>query len=148
MKSTRNANAQEPIVRESGKGKFAQEISIGKHALEGDEPIASGGNDLGPSPYDFLLAALGTCTSMTVRMYATLKKIPLDKITVTLTHDKVYAQDCIDCDEKSKIDRLTRGIKLEGDLTEEQRQRLLEIANKCPVHRTLTSKIEITTELV
>jgi putative redox protein len=139
----------ETIVQESGKGKFAQEIIIRNHTLAGDEPVASGGNDLGPSPYDFLLAALGTCTSMTVRLYADLKKIPLKKVIVKLKHEKIYAQDCAECEKSNaKIDHIERKITLEGDLSEEQRAKLLEIANKCPVHRTLTSKIDITTELV
>jgi putative redox protein len=136
------------IVEESGKGKFSQTVSTGGHTLNADEPVANGGNDLGPSPYDFLLTALGTCTSMTLRMYADFKKIPLKKITVRLTHEKTYAKDCENCEnENARIDHLDREIELEGDLTEDQRQKLLEIANKCPVHRTLTSKILITTEL-
>lgn len=140
---------QETIVRESGQGKFNQEILIGQHKLIADEPIASGGNDLGPSPYDLLLAALGSCTSMTIRMYADLKKLPLKKVIVKLSHEKIYAQDCINCDEKnSRIDHINRLIELQGDLNRDQRAKLLEIANKCPVHRTLTSKILITTELI
>jgi putative redox protein len=138
----------ETVVSESRKGKFTQEIKIGSHLLTADEPIASGGNDTGPSPYDFLLAGLGACTSMTLRMYAELKKIPLDKVIVRLHHEKIYAEDCADCENKgSKIDRITRQIELQGDLTEEQQQKLLDVANKCPVHRTLTSKILITTAL-
>jgi len=139
----------ELIVSESGKGKFTQDISVGKHVLIADEPIANGGLDLGPSPYDFLLAALGSCTAMTVRLYADLKKIPLKKITVRLQHEKIHAQDCADCDNpQSKIDHIQRQIELQGELTQDQRAKLLEIANKCPVHRTLTSKILITTTLI
>lgn len=138
----------EVIVTESGTGRFTQQIKVGEHILTGDEPVANGGNDAGPSPYDFLLAALGTCTSMTLRMYADLKKIPLKKVTVKLNHEKIYAKDCADCENNnSKIDHINRQIELEGDLTAEQRDKLLEIANKCPVHRTLTSKILITTVL-
>lgn len=138
----------EVIVSESGKGLYTQTITAGTHVLTGDEPVSSGGNGLGPSPYDFLLAALGTCTSMTLRMYAELKKIPLTKVTVKLQYEKIHAQDCADCENtNSRIDHIDRQIELEGDLTEDQRQKLLEIANKCPVHRTLTSKILITTEL-
>lgn len=139
----------ETIVSESGTGKFSQEIRIGAHALKADEPLASGGNDTGPSPYDLLLAGLGSCTSMTLRMYADFKKIPLRKVIVRLQHEKIYAEDCADCENKnSKMDHIIRKIELQGDLTEIQRQKLLEMADKCPVHRTLTSKLFITTELV
>ena len=137
------------IVRETHQGKFTQEIEVGKHKILADEPTANGGNDTGPSPYDFLLAALGTCTSMTLRMYADFKKIPVEQITVRLTHDKIHAQDCAECENKdAKLDHIERQIELQGNLSQEQRQKLLEIANKCPVHRTLTSRIIITTELV
>lgn len=136
------------LVQESGKGKFTQKIIIGNHVLEADEPVINGGNDLGPSPYDFLLTALGCCTSMTLRMYADLKKIPLKNIIVKLEHEKIYAQDSADYEQnQSKIDSIQRNITLEGELSEEQRTKLLEIANKCPVHRTLTSKILISTVL-
>ena len=142
-------NENVTIVQETGKGKFNQEIKVGKHVLVGDEPVANGGNDLGPSPYDFLLAALGTCTSMTVRYYADFKKIPLSKVSVSLTHEKKYAQDCADCEKSdAKIDHIERKITLEGDLSEEQRKKLLEVANKCPVHKTLTSTVKISTELL
>src|ERR1700722_6649750 len=111
----------ETIVSESGKGRHTQEITIGAHVLTADEPVENGGNDLGPSPYDFLLAALGSCTSMTLRMYAELKKIPLKKIIVKLQHEKIYAKDCADCENSnSKIDHINRQIELQGDLTEEQ----------------------------
>lgn len=139
----------EIIVTESGEGKFTQKITIGPHVLIADEPLSSGGNDLGPSPYDFLLAGLGSCTAMTLRMYANLKKLALEKIIVRLQHQKIYAKDCTDCENSnSKIDHIYRQIDLQGNLSADERQKLLEIANKCPVHRTLTSKISITTELV
>lgn len=139
----------EIIVNESGKGKFTQEISSGNHVLTADEPVAYGGNDTGLSPYDFLLAGLGACTSMTIRMYANLKKIPLEKVSVKLTYEKIHAKDCVDCENgNAKIDHIDRKIELHGNLSPEQREKLLEIANKCPVHRTLTSKILITTELI
>lgn len=139
---------QTVIVRESGKGKFTQEVIIGNHILIADEPLANGGNDLGPSPYDFLLTALGACTSMTIRMYANLKKMPLTGISVSLSHEKIYAQDCENCEKSgAKMDHIIRKIELTGTLTQEQRDRLLDIANKCPVHRTLTSIVSITTEL-
>lgn len=139
----------EVIVSESGKGQFTQEIVIGNHILTADEPIASGGNDLGPGPYDFLLVALGSCTSITLRMYAKFKNIPLQKVIVKLQYDRIYAKDCAECENSnSRVDHINRQIELQGELTEDQRKKLLEIANKCPVHRTLTSKILITTELV
>lgn len=137
------------IVRETGKGRFTQEILIGKHKLEADEPIANGGTDIGPSPYDFLLAGLGACTSMTIRMYATLNKIPLEGVEIELSTEKIHAIDCADCENKNaKIDHIERKIKLTGPLSQEQRMKLLDIANKCPVHRTLTSKILISTQLI
>ncbi|MGH8632738.1 MAG: bifunctional alpha/beta hydrolase/OsmC family protein [Burkholderiales bacterium] len=143
--------AEEPdivSVTETRAGKFTQAITVGKHRLLADEPLSAGGTDTGPSPYDLLLAALGACTSMTVRMYADLKQLPLDKVTVRLRHDKVHAQDCAECETKEgKIDRIEREIELEGELDDAQRTRLLEIANKCPVHRTLHSEVWIPTRL-
>lgn len=137
------------IVKEIGEGKFIQEVTIGDHVLIADEPTAVGGDNRGPSPYDFILTGLGACTSMTLRMYADLKKIPLKKTTVKLSIEKIYASDCANCEDKNaRIDHITRQIELEGELSEEQRAKLLEIANKCPVHRTLTSKILISTELI
>jgi putative redox protein len=148
MEETNNQSDQ-VVVSESGKSHFSQQIVIGHHVLTADEPLANGGNDLGPSPYDFLLTALGTCTSMTLRMYADLKNIPLKKVTVNLKHEKIHATDCAECENSdAKIDHIQRVIKLDGDLTTTQREKLLEIANKCPVHRTLTSKIHITTHMV
>ncbi|HHF7368252.1 TPA: OsmC family protein [Legionella bozemanae] len=140
---------QEAVVSETGDGQFTQKIIIGSHVLTADEPIINGGKDTGPSPYDFLLAALGSCTSMTLRMYAKLKKFPLEQVIVKLKHEKIHVDDCIGCENNnSKIDHIERLIELEGTLTQEQRTQLLEIANKCPVHRTLTSKVIITTKLV
>jgi putative redox protein len=137
--------AADVIVRGSAAG-FAQEIFVGLHRLSADEPRAAGGTDTGPSPYDLLLAALGSCTSMTVAMYARRKGWPLEQVTVRLRHSKIYASDCAECETKEgKIDRIERSIELVGALTTEQRSRLLEIANRCPVHRTLTSEIDIRT---
>jgi putative redox protein len=136
------------IVSETGEGKFTQKITIGEHVLTADEPVDAGGKDLGPGPYDFLLAGLGACTAMTIRWYADIKKIPLKHVKVSLTQEKIHSKDCENCDDNSKIDHIDRKIELEGDLSEEHRQKLLDIANKCPVHRTLTSTISITTELV
>jgi putative redox protein len=127
---------------------FAQEITADGHTLAGDEPVAVGGTATGPSPYELLLAALGSCTSMTVGMYARRKQWPLEAVRVRLAHDKVHAKDCVDCEDKgAKIDRIEREVELIGALSEEQRARLLEIANHCPVHKTLTSKIDIQTRL-
>jgi uncharacterized OsmC-like protein/alpha-beta hydrolase superfamily lysophospholipase len=134
------------LVRETRRGKFQQEIATGRHRLLADEPVKDGGLDSGPGPYDLLVAALGACTSMTVRLYADLKQIPLTRTQVRLHHEKIYAQDCAECETKEgRIDRIDRAITFEGDLTAEQRKRLLEIADKCPVHRTLVSEVNIRT---
>ena len=134
------------VVQESRATRLQQTISAGKHRMIADEPVSVGGHDTGPAPYDFLLAALGACTSMTMRLYAERKSIPLDRITVALKHGRIYAKDCEDCETKegmiSKIDRV---ITMDGNLDAEQRARLMEIADKCPVHRTLTSEIKIVT---
>ena len=135
-------------VTEAGEGRFAQLVAAGRHRLRADEPAAAGGDDSGPGPYDLLLASLGACTSMTLRMYAEQKKWPLAGVTVDLKHDKVHAADCADCETREgRIDRIERVLTLEGDLDEAQRARLLEIANKCPVHRTLHSEVWIPTTL-
>jgi uncharacterized OsmC-like protein len=136
------------IVRGSAAG-FAQEIVAGPHRMSADEPVSAGGTDTGPSPYDFLLAALGACTSMTVGMYARRKGWPLEEVTVHLRHSKIHAIDCAECETKEgMLDRIERDIYFAGSLTNEQRSKLLEIANKCPVHRTLTSEIIIKTRAV
>ena len=132
------------VVRETGHGVFQQEIISGRHHLIADEPKDAGGLGSGPGPYDLLLAALGACTSMTLRLYADLKKIPLARTQVRLRHHRIYAKDCAECETKEgMLDRIDRVITLEGDLTAEQRARLMEIADKCPVHRTLTSEVSI-----
>jgi putative redox protein len=136
------------IVRGDASG-FAQEILVGEHRLTADEPISVGGKDTGPSPYDLLLAALGSCTSMTVAWYARTKKWPLESVTVTLRHSKIHAEDCRDCETKEgKIDRIEREIHFTGALDAQQQQRLLAIADRCPVHRTLMSEINIQTKAV
>jgi putative redox protein len=128
---------------------LAQDIAVGPHHLMADEPVAVGGTDSGPSPYDYLLVALGACTSMTLGLYARRKGWSLAGITVRLRHTKIYAADCADCETtEGKIDRIEREITLEGTLTEEHRTRLLEIADRCPVHRTLTAEINIRTRLM
>ena len=136
------------FVRETGAGKFQQEIAIGAHRLLADEPASAGGEDSGPSPYELLAAALGACTAMTIRLYADSKKLPLDRVRVNLRHEKIHASDCSECETKEgRIDRIERVIDLEGALDEAQRAKLLEIANKCPVHRTLHSEVFIPTRL-
>jgi putative redox protein len=134
------------VVRETRNGQFQQEITVGEHHLLADEPEAAGGRDSGPGPYDLLLAALGACTSMTIRLYADRKQIPLKRTTVQLRHEKIHAADCADCETREgKIDRIDREISFEGELDPATRARLLEIADKCPVHRTLKSEVDIRT---
>ena len=141
-------NATDVVVTGDASG-FAQEIVVGSHRLTADEPIDFGGKDTGPGPYDLLLAALGSCTSMTVALYARTKKWPLESVTVNLRHSKIYATDCRDCETKEgKIDRIEREIHFVGKLDPEQQKRLLEIADKCPVHRTLQSEIDIQTKAI
>lgn len=127
---------------------FATELAVATHSLVADEPADRGGTGLGPSPYDLLSAALASCTSMTLKMYATRRSLPLESVTVRVRHDKLHIEDCADCEsESSRVDEFRREISLEGDLDDAQRQRLLEIAEKCPVHRTLQSEIRIRTAL-
>jgi uncharacterized OsmC-like protein/alpha-beta hydrolase superfamily lysophospholipase len=134
------------LVRETGGGKFQQEVMSGAHRFLADEPVKAGGLDSGPGPYDLLLASLGACTSMTLRLYADNKKLSLDRVSVRLTHNRIHAEDCLNCETKEgMIDRIDRNITLEGALSADERKRLLEIADKCPVHRTLESEIEIRT---
>ncbi len=134
------------LVRETGHGPFQQEIVSGRHHLIADEPRDVGGLGSGPGPYDLLLAALGACTAMTLRLYADRKNIPLKRTSVRLRHGKIYAKDCAECETKvGMLDRIEYVIMLEGDLDAAQRARLLEIADKCPVHRTLQSEIDIRT---
>jgi uncharacterized OsmC-like protein len=122
-------------------------VSTGPHRMLADEPVAVGGDDSGPGPYDFLLAGLGACTSMTMRMYADRKSLPLDRVTVTLRHSKIHAEDCAECETRDgMLDQIDRVIGIEGALDADQRQRLMEIADKCPVHRTLKSEIRIVTK--
>jgi putative redox protein len=137
------------VTVSGGPSALRQAISVGPHQLLSDEPKEAGGNDQGPDPYELLLAALGSCTNMTLRMYAERKGWPLKEVRVFLTHSKNYAKDCADCERPTAmLDRIERRITLVGELSEEQQQRLLAIANLCPVHRTLTSKIDIQTGLV
>ncbi len=137
----------EVVSRTFGDG-FRTDVKAGKHALIADEPVAVGGSDVGPTPYDFLAAALATCTSMTLRMYARHKKIELKSATVRVKHGRVHADDCVDCEQdEGMIHEFRRELRLDGDLTPAQRLRMIEIADRCPVHKTLHSEIKIRTEL-
>lgn len=137
------------VVGETGTGRFAQAIAAGRHRLAADEPRALGGDDGGPSPYDLLAAALGACTSMTLRLYAERKGLPLARTVVEVAHDRIHAEDCAECETKAgRIDRFRRRLHLEGPLDAAQRARLAEIADRCPVHRTLEGEVVIETELV
>ncbi len=141
------------VVAETGQGIFLNHVVVGHHQLLADEPESVGGFDAGPAPYDFLAAALGTCTSMTLRLYANRKGIPLERVTVEVTHGRIHIDDCQHCDEDmktgqgGKIDRLTRTLRLDGDLSEEDRTNLLRIADRCPVHRSLEAESHIVTTL-
>ena len=147
-----SADAPQPLesritARTAAEG-FMTEIRVGRHRVVADEPVPLGGTDLGPTPFDLLVAALGSCTSMTLRMYAERKGWPLSGATVRLGHDKMHASECASCETREgMLDRIEREIELEGPLDPEQRQRLLQIADRCPVHRTLTSETVITTRL-
>lgn len=136
------------VVVERGDGKFTQLLLDGEHLLLADEPLEAGGDDRGPSPYRLLLMALGACTSMTLRMYAARKNWPLERVMVRLRHFRDYLEDCRECEEKDRhIERIERVITLEGPLDDGQRARLLEIAERCPVHRTLESRVRIESTL-
>ncbi len=140
-------HADNKVVASIEKG-FRTEIIANGHALIADEPVSVGGTNTGPSPYDLLVAGVGACTAMTLRMYADHKKLPLEAVTVTLTHNKIHASDCDACEtETGKIDRIEREIAISGKLTDEERQRMLEIADRCPVHKTLHSEVEVVTKL-
>ena len=135
------------VVRETRNSKFQQTVAVGRHQMLADEPVAAGGEDTGPGPYDFVLAGLGACTSMTMRLYADRKSLPLERVTVTLKHSKIHAEDCAECETRvGMLDQIERVITMEGALDAEARRKLMEIADKCPVHRTLTSEIRIVTQ--
>ena len=136
------------VVVESGRLRYAQNISVGSHLLQGDEPVSAGGSDVGPNPFELLLAALGSCTSITVRMYADRKQWPLKSVHIELSYARVHADDCTACDQELKlVDGIEMELSFVGELAENQRQKLTEIANKCPVHRTLESPIPIRARL-
>ncbi len=123
---------------------FYNQINANGHNLTGDEPLSFGGTNYGPSPYDYLSTALGTCTTMTLNMYARHKKLPVANVTVTVQHNKQHAEDCVECENnQQKVDVFTRKIKISGELTEEQRQRMLQIADRCPVHQTIHNNVEV-----
>jgi uncharacterized OsmC-like protein len=131
------------VVRGNATG-FLQEVVSGQHHLQADEPATYGGSDAAPGPYDYLLIGLGVCTSMTVGLYARKKQIPLEDIKVSLRHSRIHAKDCEECETKEgMLDRIDVAIELTGALTPEQRAKLMEIAAKCPVHRTLKAEIDI-----
>jgi len=123
---------------------FQQEVTAGKHNFVADEPVSAGGSDAGPDPYDYLLAALGVCTSMTIGLYSRRNHLPLENITVSLSHSRIYAADCGECETKQgMLDRIDVEVELTGPLTAQQHAKLMQVAGKCPVHRTLTSEINI-----
>ena len=131
------------VVRGSA-ANFQQQVTTGKHNFVADEPVSAGGGDAGPDPYDYLLTALGVCTSMTIGLYARRNRMPLENITVSLSHSRIYAADCQECETKEgMLDRIDVNVELTGPLTPEQHARLMQVAAKCPVHRTLTSEINI-----
>ena len=138
--------SDEVVVRGGAEG-FAQAITSGPHRFAADEPEAAGGGDTAPDPYGLLLASLGSCTSMTIGLYARRKQWPLEAVRVRLRHGKIHAADCADCETRvGMIDRIEVDLELDGALSDEQRARLIEIAERCPVHRTLTSEIVIRTQ--
>ena len=132
------------VVVHGNADNFQQEIVAGKHHLVADEPVSAGGSDAGPDPYDYLLTSLGACTSMTIGFYARRNHLPLESITVSLSHSRIYAADCEECEtQEGMLDRIDVDVELTGQLTPEQRAKLMQVAAKCPVHRTLTSEINI-----
>ncbi len=136
------------VVQETTQGRFTNAVTAGNHRLMADEPKSSGGLDTGPSPYDYLLAGLGACSAMTLRLYAEHKKLPLEGVRVELSHRRVHANDCAECETKEgRLEVIDRSLSISGDLSEEQRNRLVQIADKCPVHRTLAGAVEIHTQL-
>lgn len=136
------------LVVESGEGLLKQYLLDGRHRLVADEPVQAGGGDAGPNPYELLLMSLGACTAMTLRLYARRKQWPLERVAVRLGHARIHAEDCADCETKiGFIDRIEREIDLKGPLDAEQRRRLMEIADRCPVHRTLTSEVNVQSRL-
>lgn len=149
MTQATDANVPEgTVVARTDAGGFETDIQLGPHRITADEPESVGGSNLGPTPYDLLSASLAACTTMTLQMYAKHKQLDLQSVTVTVTHDKIHAKDCADCETTGgRIDEFHRVLALEGKLTDAQQQRMLEIADRCPVHRTLHGEIKVRTEL-
>ena len=142
--SAQSSNKTPDVVVHGSARNFRQEVAVDKHSLVADEPVNAGGGDAGPDPYDYLLTSLGVCTSMTIGLFARRKQIPLENITVSLWHSRIYARDCEECETKEgMLDRIEVEVELTGPLSKEQHAELMEIAGKCPVHRTLTSEINI-----
>ena len=142
--STQTGSKMADVVVRGDAGSFKQEVVAGKHRLLADEPESAGGNDAGPDPYVYLLTSLGACTSMTVGLYARRKNLPLQTIKISLWHSRIYAKDCEECEMKEgMLDRIEAEVELTGPLSKEQHAKLMEIAGKCPVHRTLTSEVNI-----
>jgi uncharacterized OsmC-like protein len=142
--TAQNSNQAADVIVRGDAGSFKQEIVAGRHRLLADEPTSAGGSDAGPDPYDFLLTSLGVCTSMTVGLYARRKNLPLETIKVLLWHSRIHAKDCEECETKEgMLDKFDVEVELTGSLSEEQHAKLMELASKCPVHRTLTSEIKI-----
>ncbi|HAW50944.1 MAG TPA: osmotically inducible protein C [Flavobacteriales bacterium] len=138
-----NEKGEQALVK-VGQVNYIADITVREHKLVADEPVTLGGADKGPNPYELLLSSLGACTAMTLRIYAGRKDWPLEEVSVQLSHTKDYVEDCEDCDEKDlKIDRIVKKIELKGDLSEEQRKRLMQIADRCPVNKTLLGEIKI-----
>jgi uncharacterized OsmC-like protein len=147
--NAQQSNKTADVVVHGSARSFRQEIVAGKHHLRADEPVSVGGSDEAPDPYDYLLASLGACTSMTVGLYARKSHFPLEDVTVSLWHSRIHARDCEECETKEgMLDRIEMEIEMTGSLTAEQHQKLMEIAAKCPIHRTLTSEINIRTRAV
>jgi putative redox protein len=143
MSAQANSRSADVVVHGDARG-FEQQIAVGRHNLVADEPSSAGGGDAGPDPYDYLLTGLGVCTSMTIGLYARRHQLPLENVTVSLSHSRIYAMDCEECETKEgMLDRIDVAVELTGSLSDAQRAKLMEIAAKCPVHRTLTSEINI-----
>jgi putative redox protein len=144
------AQSAPAVVIRVGKEALLADVQVGRHQFVIDEPTGVGGQDEGPTPYDLLLSALGACTAITLRLYANQKQWPLDAVEVRLRHSRIHALDCATCetDPNAKLEQVYKELRLIGDLTPEQRQRLEQVSSKCPVQKTLLAGMHITTELL